>query len=141
MDAPIYRTKDSQKVQASLYSDRLELMDLTFNPLNTRSRVELSKIEEANLVTAGPGQNPQKVSLSLKIKGETPLMLSDLDAAEAHNLKETIQRLQSAPVPEDPQKHAFTIGGRVSLQLAQKEGEPKKTHLPVSRFRSGRFKL
>lgn len=132
MDVPLYRTKDSQKVQASLYPDRLELLHLGANLLNAPGKIDLANVEEIQVLTPGPGADPKNTSLSLKIKGEPALTLPDLDTAEAHNLKEAIERAKSAPL--------ITVGGRVTQKLQKGDDKSQtKSHPPISRFGMSRF--
>lgn len=131
MDAPLYRTKDSQKVQASLYQDRLELINLGANLLNAPSKIDLTKVEAVRVAAAGPGADPKKTTLSLQLRGEPAFTLADLDTAEAHNLKEAIERIKSGPAPQESGQHPFTVGGRVTQKILR--------HQPISRFGISRF--
>lgn len=138
MDAPLFRTKNNLKVEASLFADRLQVKNLGFNPLNKSDQIKLENIKRVNFIAPGPGEDPRRVSLAIEKEDEHPYVITGLNTTEAYTLKEEIERLKTVPPKDDSLGHPFTLAGRASKSIAQKKNpvsfKTRQFSAPLRRF-------
>jgi len=132
MEESLFKTqKQGHLSSVEIYPDRLSYSS-KLTPLAQAKNIPLEQIEQTAFVPKPPGANPNLIDLAVKVRGQSTIVLKDLDIGEAKEMQDIIKQKRIAKPREVREEHPFTVGGRVVKALKDKKENVKTIRPPTS---------
>lgn len=122
METPIFQTQKTGKQTAvSIFKNRLEYSH-KFDPIFGKKAIPLDQIDQTAFVPKEPGADPRIINLALRVRGEVPVVIKDLEISEAKEIQDILKKYRHEKPKTKIEEHPFTQAGRVIKAIKEKEG-------------------